>query len=90
MTFEIRTSIEPRDITAVEFECKVCGTRTIRKINEKFSTPMMCGNCSAVWFIAGGPEADQVAQFLRILEHHSKHDFPYVLRFHVPNMKEDE
>lgn len=84
MTVETRTSIEPKDIAAVEFECKSCGTKTIRKIDAKFTTPMICGNCSDVWFIQGGPEADEMANFLRMLRHYGNHEFRYVLRFQVP------
>jgi predicted RNA-binding Zn-ribbon protein involved in translation (DUF1610 family) len=85
MTVETSTSIEPKDITAVEFECRNCGTKTIRKIDAKFKTPIICGNCSDVWSIDGNPDMRQLAEFLRMLEHYSKYDLRYILRFQVPH-----
>jgi predicted RNA-binding Zn-ribbon protein involved in translation (DUF1610 family) len=87
MTIETINTIEPRDITAVEFSCKACGAKMIRKIDAKFNTPIKCGNCPSVWFIAGRPEILEMDDFIRMLERYSKNEFPYILRLQVPNEK---
>jgi predicted RNA-binding Zn-ribbon protein involved in translation (DUF1610 family) len=85
MTTETRTSIEPKDISAVEFECRKCGTKTIRKIDNNFTTPITCGNCSDVWIVNNNsPEAQELTGFIRMLEYYSKHEFRYALRFQIP------
>lgn len=84
MTIDTRTSIEPKDITAAEFECRSCGAKTIRKIDDKFRTPISCGNCGDIWMIGGNPDEKWFTEFIRSLEHFSLEQFRYILRFQVP------
>lgn len=45
MTIETRTTIEPKDIVAIEFECAACHTKNVHKI-DKFSHPaFICYTC---------------------------------------------
>jgi len=90
VTRETRSTIEPKDITAIEFECKECGTKTLRKLDKKLQIPSACGNCSASWFIDGRPEHNELAVFCAKLEHYGKSGFPYVLRFQVPGSEEKQ
>src|SRR5258708_36709203 len=63
MTIETTTSIQPKDITAVEFECRKCGAKTIRKLNADFQPPGICGNCSELWFTDGSERHHELREF---------------------------
>jgi hypothetical protein len=49
MTTETRTTIEPKDIMAVEIECAKCGFRTVRSVTNWLGDSMVCGNCQKSW-----------------------------------------
>lgn len=52
MTIETVSAVQPKDIAAVEFECKNCGAKTVRKLDGKLRVPLACGNCTTTpWFI---------------------------------------
>lgn len=67
MTVETRRTIELQDVQALEYECKYCGAKTVRFLNEKHSIPATCGNCNATWISDGSPEHADLVRFVRIL-----------------------
>ena len=56
MTREIRTLIEPNDVTAVEFECLHCRARISLDIKDYEQADIKCSQCKRPWFPSlGGP-----------------------------------
>jgi uncharacterized Zn finger protein len=50
MTSKTRTTIESKDITAIEIECNNCGAQVVRPLEKWLnSPPHMCGNCQSIW-----------------------------------------
>jgi len=49
MTAETRTTIGLGDIVAIEYQCRHCGTKTIRLLNAVHRVPIACGNCNHPW-----------------------------------------
>jgi hypothetical protein len=91
MTIETINTVEPKDITAIEFACKACGAKTVRKIDDRLTVPIKCGNCSDTWLIADGAEVQALREFIKQLESYGKNGSrsKYVLRFQVPNGEND-
>lgn len=83
MTVETRTTIELKDVEAVEFGCSKCGNRIIRQLTETPRVPMACDNCGEAWFSGTGPENGQLGDFLRRLHRYGKDDSPCILRLHI-------
>ena len=83
MTVETRTTLEPKDINAIEFECRSCHAKVIRNLDDKLTVPINCSNCGTAWFLEGRPESGELGFFLKRLQYYSNGEFPYTLRFHV-------
>jgi hypothetical protein len=60
MTVETKTSIELADITAVEFECKVCHAKIVFPVENFDSPPISCSACKEherkQWLIPGSQD----------------------------------
>lgn len=89
MTVETTTTIELKDITAVEFVCKDCRAKTIRKLNDKLVIPTACNNCGKPWFIADGDEHKGILLLARKLQQYGQGEFNY-LRLQVANITEHD
>ena len=86
MTIETKGTIELKDITAVEFICKGCGTVTIRKLNSDLKIPCACGNCDAVWLPNQGDAGQGLRRFLLQIAYYGSGESPYSLRLHVEGL----
>ena len=57
MTTETRTTIELKDILAIEFECGQCHAKAVWPVNGDPRVPVKCSRgCEQQWFIVGSPE----------------------------------
>jgi predicted RNA-binding Zn-ribbon protein involved in translation (DUF1610 family) len=88
MTVETRTTIEPSDINAVEFECRGCGAKTIRKLDRKLQMPARCGNCGDEWFNPNRQEVHEVGIFLEQIAEYGAGQYPYIMRFQLTSALE--
>ena len=68
MTVETRTLFQLSDVEAVEFECRKCHAKVIRKISGFKSPPAVCGNCGEQWFVDGAQAVNELQYFLHQLE----------------------
>ena len=50
MTTEVRTTIEPKDIVALEIECSKCHQRIVRRLDKWLQNFTSCANCGTIWF----------------------------------------
>ena len=66
MTKEIRTTVEPKDIVAVELECSKCHFKTVRRISHWMRDSSVCSNCQESWG-ADGVTIEQVRQLATVL-----------------------
>jgi hypothetical protein len=65
MTIETKTSIELKDIQAVEVECRQCHAKQIRNIDAFKNFPVVCGNCETQLIIPGSRNYEQMMLFVR-------------------------
>jgi hypothetical protein len=86
MAIENTISIQLSDINAVEFECKKCGTKTVRKLDDEFQLPSACGNCSDSWFYDGSEKHHELRDFFARLRYQIKNAQPFNLRWHVSGL----
>lgn len=49
MTMQRRTTIDPRDILAIEYECRKCRSRYSVPLESASGTQMTCPNCGERW-----------------------------------------
>lgn len=87
MAIELKGTIELKDITAVEFYCRNCGSASIRalRLDELTRLPARCGNCDAHWL--ADSEAQALAQFFRSITSYAAKERPYSLRLHVEGLE---
>jgi hypothetical protein len=64
MTREIRTTIEPRDIVAAEFECNGCHARLTLAVSDFAEPRQFCPHCNARWYPHIGGNAYSAVQRL--------------------------
>lgn len=87
MTIETRSTIELADIIAIEFECRDCRAKVVRKIDGFKNVPGFCGNCEKQWLIDGSQAHDNLYRFLVRLQELSKASGePFLLRFEVKGL----
>ena len=89
MTIETTTSIQLKDITAVEFECRKCGAKTIRKLNADFQPPGICGNCSELWFTDGSERHHELREFFARFIFQLEREHPFNLKWHLASVTRD-
>jgi hypothetical protein len=91
MTSKTRTTIEPRDILAVELECKECGSRSIRPVARALDAPS-CPSCTAVWPVQLAKELNQLAILVSMASAvagwQNRKDVPFAVRFEIAEQKE--
>lgn len=83
MTSEIRTTIEPKDIVAIEMECTDCKTRTTTRMDDWRNGPTGCPNCGAMWINVSNvlKEITKVAQMMQFIA--TKEGLPFSVRFEL-------
>jgi len=88
LTIETRGLIEPKDVTAVEFECRKCGTRLVLALSTfKSIPPAACSRCQCDWFIHSSQEHARLKNFLEWLKEYAEAtNEPYVMRFEVKGL----
>jgi hypothetical protein len=87
MTTEVRTTIEPKDIMAVEIECAQCGFRTVRTLTSWLGDSMRCSNCEKSWD-EHKPMLKNIrdaAVLLRTVSLQTKENMPFIVRIEIRN-----
>ena len=88
MTIETRTTMELKDIKAIEFECATCHTKLTYNI-DKFTIPLMfCTVCQKALIPERGKELEDIKQLIYLIERFSGEGGMYVMRFDVTSPKE--
>ncbi len=91
MTSEVRTTIEPGDVIAIELECKSCHSRSIRPIGRHMDSMERCATCGAAWPAILGNELTQfkaLASMLAATEDLQGHkDMPFPIRLEIESRK---
>jgi hypothetical protein len=90
MTTETRTTIELKDIIAVEMLCTKCGSRIVRPITLDNAVVTRCSRgCQVQWFIEGSREHESLVNLLRLIHDCAqiKND-GYKLQFEVKGLNE--
>jgi len=91
VTRETRVTIEPRDIRAIELECRACGLRATRPLEKHGSNLYRCPGCMATWTVEHQVAYDafmRVVSDLNILAESKDMATPFVIRFEIPDQKE--
>jgi hypothetical protein len=84
MTLENRLLIELKDVEAVEFECRKCRSKIIRRIEGFNLPPVICGNCNTQLLIPGSRECGELTAFLqRIAEIAKDEGEPFSLKLQI-------
>ena len=83
MTTETRTTIELQDIIAIELECKLCGTKSTRKLDKNLVVPVICDNCRDQWMIGNSDELHALTSFFQELCRYTGNKFKYKLRLQI-------
>ena len=88
MTIEARIAVEPKDVVAVEYECRKCHARSVRRLEPEqvAAAPQVCGNCQGLYLVGASREAADLAACLNFLAHYKSEDFPFILRFEVAGL----
>jgi len=84
MTSEMKTTIGPEDVLAIELECK-CGTRLSRPVKTFRSEPRECPNCHAAWPSQDLGELGDIAYKLRGFT--DGRERPFSIRFEIAQSK---
>jgi hypothetical protein len=91
MTIETRTTIEPSDISAIEFECMTCHVKTMFPLIKFKNAPISCSSCDEgdrkQWFIPGSTDFSHMRALGETLQLFSGVGKPeaFVMRFHLTN-----
>jgi hypothetical protein len=83
MTIDMSRTVEPQDIDSIELECRHCHAKTVRKLDDKLTVPLGCGNCSKNWFLQDSRDIQDLRDIFRALQSYRVEDARYVLRFHL-------
>ena len=49
MTTEMRTTIQPEDIQAIEIECSKCHSKIVRRLDQWGKEIVACQSCGDIW-----------------------------------------
>jgi uncharacterized C2H2 Zn-finger protein len=90
VTFETRTTIEIRDIVAVEFECPRCHAKMNIPLNAENIVPLKCNRgCEPQWYHDNGLEYKDLQKLFELLKQYSKHENkPCAIRLELAKNKE--
>ena len=69
MTIETRTTLELKDIRAIEFECNACHTKTLYSVAKYTQPPTHCPHCTEgrQWIIPGSEEWEGLANLGKVI-----------------------
>jgi hypothetical protein len=92
MTVETRTTIEPSDITAIEFECVKCHHRTVRSLKDWRNDPAACGNCGSVWSISSEGNVKMAKELVSLIRYFAelREGHPFVVRLEIAKDKVED
>ena len=93
MTIETRTTVQLKDIKAVEFECATCHTKVVYAM-DKFAYPLfVCNVCQPPKTLVPerGKESEDIKQLIYLINRFSGKPEAYVMRFDISDShpKED-
>ena len=85
MTTELRKTIEPSDIIAIEVECANCHSRTVRRVDNWQQSIRMCSNCQSMWQGASTPLGllEEVTHKLLQLSAFTPDKVPFTIRLEL-------
>ena len=89
MTQQIRTTIEPKDVKAVEIECNHCHFRIVRPIDNWLRDTSMCPNGQEQWgsnhsHVLGAVK--ELAEYLQMVSVRTKEGLPFTIRLEVEGL----
>jgi DNA replicative helicase MCM subunit Mcm2 (Cdc46/Mcm family) len=89
VTIETRTTVDPQDIKAIEFECNACHSRVLHPIEKFRQPPTRCVTCdSSQWLIVGGSEWEDLLKFVRIIQNlHKSENMGFKIHFQITQPK---
>ena len=93
MTKEIRTTVEPKDVVAIELECSKCHFKTVRRISQWLRDSSICSNCQENWSTDGHSleHVRNLASLLRILSEDMAGGRPFMVKLELqPELFNDE
>jgi hypothetical protein len=92
VTRETRVTIEPRDIRAIELECRQCGLRATHPLTKEVGNFYKCPGCPAIWSVEYQQAYQALLQVVSGLKSLSALGGdavePFVIRFEIPEHKE--
>ena len=86
MTSETRTTIEPADFIAIEFECSECHHRLARPMGTWKSMIYACPDCGSNWSQFAGTMkylANMASQLPKFTPPSEGEKWPFTLRFEI-------
>jgi hypothetical protein len=84
MTIETKTTIEPRDITTLEFECNQCHSVNVLPLDVAATPPVQCPHCrKEQWMTLGGELYRALVDLVRTLQRfkNGSEKEPFAMRF---------
>lgn len=91
MTTERRTLIEPKDVLAIELECKLCHSRVQHKLAkiqvDRFQNRLVCPNCREDLILSGdeGPDMMRLGNFIEALRALLAIESRAIIRLEIPS-----
>jgi len=87
MTSQTRTTIEPSDIIAIELECDLCKSRSIKPVKVWQNEDGICRNCGNGWAVTRAPEFQKLVQFVAAINDviglNEMKDIPFTIRLEL-------
>jgi hypothetical protein len=69
MTLETRTTLELKDVKALEFECAKCHTKIAFPITQFSQPPLRCVACDGEqWLIGGSQDWESISRFAKAIQ----------------------
>jgi hypothetical protein len=87
MTVETKTTVEFKDLFAVEFHCGACGAIIVRKLDQQIRIPIVCGNCDRQYDLPVSPRLQALLQLFRSMARFSGEELSYELRLEVAGLQ---
>jgi hypothetical protein len=84
MTTELKTTIGPEDVLAIDLECMKCHTRLSRSLTDFKADPQACPNCRTTWSAQDLGELRDIAYKLNSFAEVAKRNLmPFRVRFEL-------
>jgi hypothetical protein len=75
MTIETKTTIQPSDITTVEFECAECHSMISWPLAVAKNPPLKCHCSDQPWLVVGNDTHKAIVDLIALLQRFSKAEF---------------